>query len=243
MTNPINAEALREMICYYYLVGYCPPEHVGDLKKSGKQLRTDAARKAGMKMKPFIEAVTGEVAYRIAAYQHATREPDQEVVKQLAKAMVSADTKPEEARAYQDLMVEVAGHPGRAKKDNRLHRKKGCSLCTSPCQYGFFTLVSEPTFKHLLALFNAENQKPPDQRNPVNVLWTFATLHLWSVLGVKEGYIRADHLGNLSYCLLLLATAKSRFPFQEKHMQAFQAMNQQVIMTWQSAGTNASGGS
>ena len=235
MTDALHAEAVRQMICYYYLVAFCPPEHIDELKKAGKKLRSEAARTAGMKMKEFVEAVIPEVAYRIVAYQQATREPDKEIVDRLVKSMKLADTKPEKARAFQDQMVEIAGHPGRAKKDNRLHRQKGCSLCTAPCQYGFFTLVSDPVFKHLLEMFTVENQKPASERNAVNVLWTFTTTHLWEVLGVREGFVRADHLGNLSYCLLLLATAKSRFPFQEKHMTAFQALNQQVIQSWEPA--------
>ena len=232
MTDAINAEAVRQMICYYYLVAFCPPEHISELKNASKKLRTSAAKTAGLKMKEFVEAVTPEVAYRMVAFQQATREPDKETVEKLVESMKVADTKAEKTREYQRLMAEIAGHPGRAKKDNRLHRQKGCSLCTAPCQYGYFTLVSDPVFKQLLDMFTAENQKPAGERNPVNVLWTFTTTHLWEVLGVREGFIRADHLGNLSYCLLLLATAKSRFPFQEKHMTAFQAMNQQVIQSW-----------
>jgi hypothetical protein len=222
MSKSINAEAVKKMICYYYLVSFCPPEY----------MRTGAAKSAGLKMKDFTNAVVPEVAFRMAAYQQATREPDKDIVEDLAKAMKVADGKPEKAEAYQLLMREIATHPGRAKKDNRLHRKKGCHLCTAPCQYGFFTLISDPVFRHLLAMLNAENQKPTAQRDPVNVLWTYTTTHLWGVLGAKEGFIRADHLGNLSFCLLLLATAKSRFAFPEKHLTAFQTMNQRVIQNW-----------
>jgi hypothetical protein len=229
MSKSINAEAVKKMICYYYLVSFCPPEYVSDLKKASRKLRTGAAKSAGLKMKEFTTAVVPEVAFRMTAYQQATREPDKELVAKLAKSMKEADTKPEKAEAFQSLMLEVAGHPGRAKKDNRLHRKKGCHLCTAPCSYGFFTLISDPVFKHLLAMLNAENQKPVAQRDPVNVLWTFTTTHLWGVLGEKEGFIRADHLGNMSFCLLLLATAKSRFAFPEKQLAAFQGLNQRVI--------------
>ena len=232
MSKPINGETVKKMICYYYLVSFCPPENVSDLKKASKKLRSEAAKTAGLKMKEFTDTVVPEVAFRMVAYQQATREPDKEYVTKLTKAMKVADSKPEKAEAYQALMGEIATHPGRAKKDNRLHRKKGCNLCTAPCKYGFFTLVSDPVFKQLLAMLNAENQKPAAQRDPVNVLWTFTTTHLWGVLGEKEGFIRADHLGNLSFCLLLLATAKSRFAFPEKQLTAFQVLNQRVIQGW-----------
>lgn len=232
MSNSVNAEAVKKMICYYYLVSFCPPEYVSDLKKASKKLRAGAAKSAGLKMKEFTDVVVPEVAFRMVAYQQATREPEKKLVEKLVKAMKTADSKPERAEAYQALMLETAGHPGRAKKGNRLHRKKGCHLCTAPCRYGFFTLISDPVFKHLLAMLNAENQKPAAQRDPVNVLWTYTTTHLWGVLGAKEGFIRADHLGNLSFCLLLLATAKSRFAFPEAHLTAFQGMNQRVIQSW-----------
>ena len=232
MSKPISAEAVKKMISYYYLVSFCPPEYVSDLKKTSKKLRSRLAKDADLKMKEFTDGVIPEVAFRMVAYQQATREPDKEFVEKLAKAMKTADSKPEKAEAYQALMTEIAQHPGRAKKDNRLHRKKGCHLCTTPCRYGFFTLVSDPVFKHLLAMFNAENQKPAAQRDPVNVLWTFTTTLLWDVLGEKEGFIRADHLGNLSFCLLLLATAKSRFAFPEQQLTAFQGLNQRVIQGW-----------
>ncbi len=235
MSNSVNAEAVKKMICYYYLVSFCPPEYVSDLKKASRKLRTGAAKSAGLKMKAFTDAVVQEVAFRMIAFQQATREPDKETVEHLAKAMKAADTKPQKAEAYQALMAENAGHAGRAKKDNRLHRKKGCHLCNAPCRYGFFTLVSDPVFKHLLAMLNAENHKPATQRDPVNVLWTYTTTHLWGVLGAKEGFIRADHLGNLSFCLLLLATAKSRFAFPEKQLTAFQGLNQRVIQNWKPA--------
>ena len=173
-----------------------------------------------------------DVCWRIVAFHQATRDPDQGAVDALIKVAKKADSSEKGAAAFQAVMAEIAESPGRAKPDNRLHRRKGCRFCAAPCRYGYFTLVSDPVFKNMLALLNAENSKPADQRNPVNVLWTYTTTHLWSVLGVREGFIRADHLGNLSYCLLLLAMAKSRFALPEKQLQAFQAMNLNVIRNW-----------
>jgi hypothetical protein len=232
MTNKINAEAVKKMIGYYYLVSFCPPEYVSDLKKASKGLRTGLAKAAGLKMKDFTAAAVPEVAWRVVAYQQATREPEEGVVKELTKDMKGADSNPNKAAAFQETMKEVAEHPGRAKPDNRLHRKKGCQFCVAPCRYGYFTLVSEPDFDALRAMLNAENEKPPVERDAVNVLWTYTTGHLWNVLGAREGFISADHLGNLSYCLLMLATAKSRFALPEQQLTKFQEMNQRTIQNW-----------
>ena len=81
-------------------------------------------------------------------------------------------------------------------------------------------------------MFGAENKKIAAERNPVNVLWTYTTTHLWKVLGKNEGFISADHLGNLSYCMLMLGTAKSRFPMPEAQLTRFQEMNQNTIRSW-----------
>ena len=235
MTQDIHPNAVKGMISYYYLVAFCPPAHISALKKSSQKNRTALAELAGLKMADFVETVAPEVAYRMCAFQQATREPDKETVEKLAAAIVKADTKAENTAEYQALMKAVAIHPGRAKLANRLHRQKGCSLCQAPCQYGFFTLISEPDFKTLLAMLGAENKKIAGERNPVNVLWTYATTHLWKTLGTNEGFISADHLGNLSYCLLMLGTAKSRYPMPEEQLTRFQEMNQNTIRGWNPA--------
>lgn len=232
MTNQINAVAVKKMIGYYYLVSFCPPEYVSDLKKASKGLRTGLAKDAGLKMKDFTAAAVPEIAWRVAAYQQATREPEEATVKELTTKMKGADSNPEKATAFQETMREVAEHPGRAKPTNRLHRQKGCKFCAMPCRHGYFTLISDPDFKTLQTMLDAENQKPPGERDAVNVLWTYTTGHLWNVLGVNEGFLSADHLGNLSYCLLMLATAKSRFALPEKQLTKFQEMNQRTIQNW-----------
>jgi len=232
MTKQLSAEAVKQMISYFYLVAYGPPEHIGQLESTSKPMRTALAKGEGLRAKAFRTAAAGEAAFRIVAYHQATREPEKAVVENLAGKMQAADSSPQAAAAYQALMEQVARLPGRAKPDRRLHRKKGCTLCVAPCQYGFFTLISDPVFTNLLAMLNAENKKPGGQRDPVKVLWSFTTTHLWGVLAEKEGFIRADHLGNLAFCLLLLATAKSRYPFPEQQLSAFQALNQRVIQNW-----------
>ena len=149
MTQEIHPTAIKGMISYYYLVAFCPPAHISALKKASKKNRSALAKLAGLKMADFVKAIAPEVAHRMAAFQGATRQPDKETVEKLAKAIIKADTKPEKAAEFQALMRAVAIHPGRAKMSNRLHRNKGCSLCQAPCQYAFFTLISEPDFKTL----------------------------------------------------------------------------------------------
>jgi len=235
MTQDIHPNTIKGMISYYYLVAFCPPAHISELKKASEPLRKELAKLVGLKVADLGKTVASEVAYRMCAFQQATREPDKETVEKLTQAILTADSKPEKTAEYQALMREVAGHRGRAKKDNRLHRQKGCSLCQAPCQYGFFTLISEPDFKTLLAMLGAENQKLAAQRNPVNVLWTYTTTHLWKTLGTNQGFISADHLGNLAYCLLMLGTAKSRYPMAEEQLTRFQQMNQATIQGWKPA--------
>ena len=233
MTNKIHAEAIKKMICYYYLVSFCPPEHVSDLKKASKKLRMRLAKDVGLKMKEFTAAAIPEVAWRVVAFHQATREPDNEIVQELEKALKGADTKPEKVVAFQAMMREISQLPGRAKPSNRLHRQKGCAFCMMPCRHGYFSLMSEPEFKSLLAMLNAENQKPAGERNAVNVLWTYTTGHLWGVLEQNEGFVSVDYLGNLSYCLLMLATAKSRFALPEEQLKKFQTMNLRTMENWQ----------
>jgi len=235
MTQEIHPIAIKKMISYYYLVAFCPPEHISALKKASQKMRSALSKQAGLKMADFVKAVAPEVGQRMAAFQGASRQPDEETVEKLTKAIISADKNPKKAAEYQATMKAVAIHPGRAKMANRLHRQKGCSLCQAPCQYGFFTLISEPDFKTLLSMLGAENKKIAAERNPINVLWTYTTAHLWKILGKNEGFVSADHLGNLSYCLLMLGTAKSRFAMPEAQLTRFQEMNQQTIRSWRPA--------
>lgn len=241
MSKTISPSTIKTMISYYYLVAFCPPAHIKELKKASRKTRTDAAKADGLKVKEMTDLVIPEAARRIAAFQGATREPDQETVDQLVKVLKSADSNPEKTAAYQAVMKAIAIHPGRAKLTNRLHRKKGCQFCQAPCQYGFFTLISEPDFKTLMAMLGAENKKLAAERNPVNVLWTYTTTHLWKTLGAQEGFISADHLGNLSYCLLMLGTAKSRFAMPEAQLTRFQELSQNTIRNWQPAKINVVG--
>jgi hypothetical protein len=235
MKSPIPAEMMMKTISYYYLVNYCPPSHVSKLKKAAKTLRDELAGASGLKPAAYFKAALPEVCWRIVAFHQATREPDPAAVENLLHASLEADRSEDGAINFQNQMVEVAAHPGRAKPGHRLHRQKGCRFCGSPCTYGYFSLVSDPAFSDLLARLRTENQKPAGDRNPVRVLWTFTGLHLGGILGKEGGFVRADHLGNLSYCLLMLATARSRYALPEAELQTFQAMNQAEIQRLRSA--------
>jgi hypothetical protein len=229
MATPISATAVQQIINYYYLVSFCPPQHVGDLKKASRRMWGKLVKDAGLKSGAFADLVAPEVARRIVAFQQATRKPEQTAIQELTGLLKGADRNPEGAAAFQAAMGRVASHPGRAKAANRLHRQKGCAFCAAPCRYGYFTLMSEPDFKTLRAMLDAENQKLAMERNAVGVLWAYTRAHLWKVLGAREGYIRAGHLGNLSYCFLMLGTAKSRFALPEAQLRIYQALNQRAI--------------
>jgi hypothetical protein len=74
-----------------------------------------------------------------------------------------------------------------------------------------------------------ENKKLVQERDAVKVLWTYTKKHLWNMLEVQDGIIRPEHLGNLSYCLLLLGTAKSRFALPEAQLRRYLEMNRMNI--------------
>jgi hypothetical protein len=238
MSKSINAEAIRTMICYYYLVSFWSPEFIGELKKTGQKWRKKYAKDAGLKISEFSEKVIPEVAKRMIAFHQATKKPDGDSIQTLTKVLKKADCSQKGAEGFQQVMREVAAHRERAKVGSRLHSQKGCRICFAPCQYGYFTLMSEPDFKSLKAMLDAENKKIADERNAVNVLWAYTREHFWSVLGTQEGYISASHLGNLSYCLLMLGTAKSRFALPEKELITYQAMNQLTIRNMGSTDIN-----
>lgn len=226
MENRFLPNAVKKMIGYYYLLSYCPPEHIGELKTASQQMLTGLAAVNGCTMNELFELVSPDVARRILAFQLAIREPEVELVDALVQLLKSADNTPREAANFQVVMHLITTHPGRAKAGNRLHRHKGCAFCSQPCQYGFFTLVSEPDFHTLKAMLDSENKKMVQERDAVKVLWTYTKQHIWSVLESEGGMIRAEHLGNLSYCLLLLGTAKSRFALPEDQLKRYQKLSQ-----------------
>jgi len=229
MAKSISAVSIARMLNYYYLVFFCPAEYIGELEKASQKMRANLAKEAGLKLDDFNDQVAPELARRIVAFQQATRKPDEEIIKELAVRLREADNSPEQAIAFQQSMKTIASHPARAKPTNRLHRLKGCDFCASPCRYAFFTLISEPDFKALQAMLDVENQKLAQERNAVHVLWVYTRQHLWKALGAQAGYITPLDLGNLSYCLLLLGTAKSRMALPEKQLMLYQSLNTRTI--------------
>lgn len=229
MAKSISSEAIRKMVCYYYLVSFWVPDYISELKKASRKMRTKLAKEAGLQMKEFTKLVVPEVARRIMVFHSASREPDKAAVKKLTQAMIEADKNTKKAADFQEDMKLISARPERTKVDKRLHKQKGCRYCLTPCRYGYFTLMSKPDFHSLREELGAENQKIAKERNAVKVLWTYCREHIWSVLEKQEGYLSAYHIGNLSYCLLTLGTAKSRFALPEKEMLTYQVLNQRTI--------------
>ncbi|MBC8333080.1 MAG: hypothetical protein H8E28_13955 [Anaerolineae bacterium] len=202
---------LKHTLLYLHLLSFTPPEKVADLQPLRDSLGEDWPRSA-------------ESAVRlIVSFQQASRNPESELVSELARLARSADSSPEACRAFQTQMDTLAQLPGRAKPEHRLHRKRGCQLCATPCRYGYFSLVTEPNFEGLPNLLEAQTS------HPVQAVWQFTLTQLAETFNADRWHISAKHLGNLSYCLVALATAKSRYPFPEEQMRKFQAMNQSLI--------------
>jgi hypothetical protein len=233
MTKGIAVWPLKRTIGYYYLLAYCPPEHIGDLKKAAKPLREDLARQADMTLTDYFSQATPEVCRRIVAFHQNSREPDQEIVDALTGKALPADRGRRKVEAFQEEMTRVAELPQRAEPDDRLHRRRGCQFCAAPCHYGYFTLVSDPRFDVLRMMLEEELQKPDAEQSLLYALWGFAIGHLSRALGVRAGWATAEHLGNLAYCLLTLATAKSRLPFPEEQLATLQEANQVLIWNWE----------
>ena len=202
---------MKNTLTYLYLLSFIPPEKVEDLRPLRGLLVEDWPRR--------VEAA----AKLIVSFQQASRNPESGLVSELARAALRADSSPEACRAFQDQMDELAQLPGRAKPVNRLHRKRGCRLCEAPCRYGYFSIIAEPDFGALQNLLEAQTSQP------IEAVWQFTLTQLAETFNTDRWHISAKHLGNLSYCLVALATAKSRYPFPEEQMRKFQAMNQSLI--------------
>jgi hypothetical protein len=225
----IPVDSLKKTISYFYLLSFCPPERMEEFKSNTKSSRELLAASAGLDEKEYFELVIPEVCRRIAAFHLDTREPDSEQVQLLSESALTAYHNPSKAVDFQQKMAGFAALPGRAKTENRLHRNKGCIYCRAACRYGYFSLVSDPAFRQLQELLREEAGKPDKQKSPLGSLYKFALGHLVSLLPEQEIYITVDHLGNLSYCLLMLAMAKSRMALPAKQLELLQAANQSYI--------------
>ncbi|MBN1305908.1 MAG: hypothetical protein JXA13_15845 [Anaerolineales bacterium] len=226
----IPAELIKKTIIYYYMLAYSTPTNLENFKGSLASYRENLVASSGMKEKDFYREAIPDVCRRIVAFHEDNRDPSRGWVEALTDAARSAEKSPQEAYEYQQVMTKVARLPQRALPDNRLHRKKGCAFCKLPCHYGFFTLVSDPEFSTLQELLDAEVNREKETQSAIRPVWGFALSHLSQTTGLTKGYsIHKVHLGNLSYCLLMLAMAKSRLAVPERQLKVFQDINQQLI--------------
>lgn len=228
MATKIPAQSLKQTICYYYLLAYCPPEKIREQKNVAQSLREHVAKQAGMSVTDFFNKAAPEVSHHIIAFHQNTRDPDKEWVDELAARAIDADSSPTRAQNFQEILGLVSRLPQRAKPENRLHHRRGCQFCAAPCHYGYFTLLSEPNFEVLQGFLKHELANPLDKKKPVMAVSSFALTHITNTLGIAGGtiFIYPKHLADLAYCLLALATAKSRLPFPEEQLRLFQQANQ-----------------
>jgi hypothetical protein len=221
MSETFTAQEIKQAIAFYYLLAFSPTGKLEDFLKATGKLHP-----------PRDLGILGDICTRIVTFQSALRHPDEEIIVKLLEVLPHAAESVDGLKAYQAVMAEISSLPGRAKADNRLHRKKGCRFCEAPCAYGFFSLVSEPCFDLLQQLLEAEKAKAPKEKSAVRAVWSYTIAHIIRLTGSQEGYITPKHLGNLAYCLLMLSMAKSRYPLPEDQVKTFQARNQQLIENW-----------
>ncbi len=225
----IPVEILKKTIAYFYLIAYCVPERIGDFNRATAPMRKELAAQAGMQEAAYFKHAIPQVCRRIVSYQQGNREPDAKLVESLADAAGNANNTPKATAAFQAKIAEISSLPGRATPENRLHRNKGCSLCRAACKYGYFTLISDPQFLALQELMATETHKPANEQSALLPLYGFTANHLAGLAGVLESFVGIEHLAGLSYCLLLLATAKSRQAVPEAQLKILQAANQEFI--------------
>jgi hypothetical protein len=239
MSGTITAESIKKTITYFYLLSYSPPADIEMFKEHVYPWKKQISKSASVSETKFFKEVIPEVCHRIVSYHEDTGEPNQDWVDALIKTAGKADKSSEDLYEFQEMMSNIARLPQRALPENRLHRKKGCALCQLPCHYGFFTLVSDPDFDTLQDMLEAEVNRSGDTQSAIRPVWNFTFSHLMRSFDFKEEYtLHRRHLGNLSYCLLMLAMAKSRLALPEKQLKVYQAINQRLIQPNNSANRN-----
>jgi len=228
MAMNIPAQSLKQTICYYYLLAFCQPKKVDELMKAAQSLREHVAKQAGMTLTDYFKAIAPEVSHHIVAFHQNTRDPAKEWVDELGRRVIGADGSPAGAQAFQEILGLVSRLPQRARPENRLHHRRGCQFCVAPCHFGYFTLISEPNFEVLQGFLKHEVANPLEEKKPVMAVKSFALTHIVETMGVNDAaiHIHHEHLANLAYCLLALATSKSRLPFPEEKLELFQQANQ-----------------
>lgn len=230
--KPITTEGLQATISYLYLMAFCPPEQIWHFRQSSHPLRLSLAKAADMTEGEYFSRVLPEASRRIVAFHQNTQEPDEALSADLAQAARWAHISPESALDFSRLMLKIVDSPAWTDSEFSLRHKHGFELSDSAHRYLFFSLVSKPNYDLLDDLLKAEMKKPEAEQDLVQAMWTFTMAHLWGTLGMKQTFISADHMGNLSYCLLTLSTFKSRRPLPAAQMMAYQEANQTMIQNW-----------
>jgi len=230
----IPASIIKAAINYLFLMAFCPPQKANDFQQAMKPYRQKLTRLAGVPEQVFFDAILPPACQYIVSFQQASRYPDEALVIDLLTAARLAAEQPDSLPTFQSQWASITALPGRAKSDNRLHRNKGCRLCTSACRYGYFSLVSEPDMTRMQSIIKEEANRLVEQRSPLAALYTFSLLHLVTLSGVKPALIRAEDLAGLSFCLLLLGMAKSRLPVPDTQLHLIQSGNQEYIRRAQS---------
>jgi len=232
MNEGVNAQQIRRGINYLYLLYFCPPQKLQSFQEPAQVFMRKTEKMTDRKGISILDVFSAACSRVIEFHTHS-REAEEEMLSVLMGAAIPALESEDHLVKFQKEMETIRGLSPRAELKNRLHRNKGCALCERPCRYGYFSLISDPSFVKLLDQLQAESIKNPSEKNVVRAIWTFTIKHLWETIECNQAFISADHLGNLSYCLLLLATAKSRFAFPEKEMHILQESNQLSILNYQ----------
>ena len=211
---------IKTALLYYLLLSYVKPESINQLPLLREQLGI------------HVDQILQDVCQRIVSFQQARRYPDEQLLEELKTRARKADSSVQAARDFQQMMDTLASLPERSKPKNRLHSKRGCQICAAPCRYGYFSLLIEPDLARLEELLKKEAEKPAGWRNAVSPVWLFTLEQIYNCLPVKHDWqINPQHMGNLAYCLITLATSKSRFPYPAAEMSRFQNMNQKEILS------------
>jgi len=229
MSSPLPAESIKNTIAWLHLLSYCPPAKVVDFNKIADPLIKALADVAGLKPGEYLDLAIPQACLLMVAYHQASREPEKEIVDELVKTALPASKDAKSLTAFKARMDEIAALPGRAKRENRLHRNKGCNLCAAPCRYGYFTLISDPDFSELQRLFAAETEKSVSGQSPLSPVYTFTITHMLGITASDKGFCEKNHFANLAFCLLMLSMAKSRLAFPEEQVRLFQVSNQAYI--------------
>jgi len=235
MAETLTVQEIRASVGYLYLLSFCPPDQIHAFTQAGLPLRSGLALQAGEPEGEFFARSIPESCRRITAFHQRLPDPDQQLVSELSTAALAAQQEPLAAYLFQQQMDRICSLPARAEPAKRLRPTQGCQLCQAPCRYGFFVLVSRPDYTVLEKLLE-QYRDEPEPGGALKAAWSFTTSHLWRTLGTRQGYISPFHLGNLSFCLLVLAMAKARFPYPESELALFQEWNQGLIAGWPSNG-------